>query len=360
MEKLLKDVLYFGRLPHRINKPTTEPERREHLLAQRIAAHKKQIPHALWELIEIHCANVVTVNGMDEDELCFACDRIMKDSPSTVTSLSFNHESADGKIHAPTTKKLALLAKACPNLTEFRVECALFDGRSLHDAVQATARACPQLLRLDLGGNDINDGALQIVSQACPLLERLDLEDSGIGDVAIQAVAQRCTQLEELIVDECANLTDAAFLAVAQGCPRLRSLIIWSSLPWTDRLRRPKVTDTAICALAQQCPHIEILELCGLESLTDAAIQAVAIGCPSLKELDASLCRQLTDAAAQSLVHHSSSLSILKLRDCAKITTSGVSALAQITAPLKYLDVRPIQLSREILCECVVCERTPV
>ena len=148
-------------------------------------------------------------------------------------------------------------------------------------------------------------------------------------------------------------------LAVAQGSPRLRSLI-WSSAPWTDRLLRPTVTDTAICALAQQCPHIEILELCGLESLTDAAIQAVAIGCPSLKELDASLCRQLADAAVQSLVHHSSSLSILKLRDCAKITTSGVSALAQITAPLKHLDVRPIQLSREILCECEVCGRTTV
>ena len=174
---------------------------------------------------------------MDEDELCFACDRIMQDSPSTVRSLSFNHDSARGKIHAPTTKKLALLAKACPELIEFRVECAFFDGRSLHYAVQAIARACPPLLRLDLGGNGINDGALQIVSQACPLLERLDLRDSGIGDVAIQAVAQRCARLEELNVHECANLTDAAFLAVAQGCPRLQSLIIWSSsCPWTDRL----------------------------------------------------------------------------------------------------------------------------
>ena len=354
MEKLLKDVSYFGRLPHQIKKPTTEPERREHRLALRIAAHKKQIPHALWELIGIHCANVVTVNGMDEDELCFACDRILKDSPSTIISLSFNHDSEAGKIHAPTTEKLKLLAEACPNLIEFRVERAVFDGRSLHHAVQAIARACPQLLRLDLGSNDISDGALQIVSQACPLLERLVLEEGGIGDVAIQAVAQRCARLEELNVNECANLTDAAFLAVAQGCPRLRSLIIWSSWPWSDRPPRPKVTDTAICALAQQCPHIEILELCGLESLTDAAIQAVAIGCPSLKELDASLCCQLTDAAVQSLVHHSSSLSNLKLRGCAKITTSGVSALAQISPPLKYLDVRPIQLSSEILCECEV------
>ena len=354
VEKLLKDVLYFGRLPHHIKKPTTEPERREHRLALRIAAQKKKTPRALWELIVLHCAHIVTVNGVDEDELCFACDRIMKDRPSTVTSLSFNHDSDSGEIHAPTAEKWALLAKACPNLIQFRVEDAIFHGRSLHHAVQATARACPKLLRLDLGGNLINDGALQIVSQACPLLENLDVHHSGIGDVAIQAVAQRCARLEELNVDECANLTDAAFLAVAQGCPRLRTLTIWSSCPWTDRLRRPKVTDAAICALGQQCPHIEILEMCGLESLTDAAIQAVAIGCPSLKELDASLCCQLTDAAVQSLAHHSSSLSILKLRDCANITTSGVSALAQITAPLEYLDVRPIQLSREVLCECVV------
>ena len=150
------------------------------------------------------------------------------------------------------------------------------------------------------------------------------------------------------------RLTDEAFLANAQGWSTIAVIDHLSSRPWSDRLPRPKVTDTAICAPAQQCPHIEFLELCGLESLTDAAIQAVAIGCPSLKELDASLCCQLTDAAVQSLVHHSSSLSNLKLRGCAKITTSGVSALAQISPPLKYFDVRPIQLSSEILCECEV------
>eukprot|EP00959_Pyramimonas_sp_CCMP1952_P271246 5670605-Pyramimonas_sp.AAC.1 len=104
--------------------------------------------------------------------------------------------SAGGHIHAPTTMKLALLAKVSPNLTEFRVGCALFDGRSLHYAAPATARACPQSLRLDLGGNDINDGELRIVSQACPLLESLDLQDSGIGDDAMQAAAQRCTRIE--------------------------------------------------------------------------------------------------------------------------------------------------------------------
>eukprot|EP00959_Pyramimonas_sp_CCMP1952_P314915 6591678-Pyramimonas_sp.AAC.1 len=67
---------------------------------------------------------------------------------------------------------------------------ALFDGRSLHYAVKEIARACPHLLRLDLGGNDNNDGALQIVRQACPLMESFHVQDSGIGDVAIQAVAQ--------------------------------------------------------------------------------------------------------------------------------------------------------------------------
>ena len=132
-------------------------------------------------------------------------------------------------LSAPITQKFTHLALACPNLTEFRVECASFDARRLGDAVQAIARACPHLLRLDLGANEITDGALQIVSQACPLLESLDVQHSGIGDVAIQAVAQRCGRLEELNVDGCANLTDAAFLAVAQGCPRLKSLIIWVS-----------------------------------------------------------------------------------------------------------------------------------
>ena len=53
VEKLLQDVLYIGRLPHQIKKPTTEPERREHRLELRIAARMKQIPPALWELIGI-------------------------------------------------------------------------------------------------------------------------------------------------------------------------------------------------------------------------------------------------------------------------------------------------------------------
>ena len=72
MKKLLEDVLYFGRLPHRIKKPTTEPERRENRLATRIKDHKTQVHHTLWELIETHCADVLTVNCCDEAELCFA------------------------------------------------------------------------------------------------------------------------------------------------------------------------------------------------------------------------------------------------------------------------------------------------
>ena len=159
-------------------------------------------------------------------------------------------------------------------------------------------------------------------------------------------------------MDESANLTDVAFLAVAQGCPRLRSLIIWHSSEEADHKQRPEVSDTAIIALAQQWPLIERLELCGLESLTDAAIHAVARGCRSLSLLDASLCCLLTDAAIQSLAHHSSNSSTLKLRGCVGVTTSGVNALAQISPPLQYLDVRPMQLSSEVLLECEVRGRT--
>ena len=362
VKNLLEEVLYFGRFPHQIKNPTTEPERRETQLAKRIQNHKKEIPRALWELVTIHCANVVTVNGHDETELGFACERILKDNPSKIKSLSVNDCSDDSAlffIHAPMAAKLKLLAQACPHLDEFRVESADFADGVLSDALRAIAQACPQLLRLDCGGNGISDGAMQIVSQACPLLERLDLRESGIGDVAIQAVARGCTRLEELNVMQCVSLTDVSFLAVAHGCPRLRSLTIWDSFFKTETaehiMQRPKVTDIAISTLAQQCPHIERLELCGLESLTDAAVLAVARGCRSLRDLDASLCCQLTNAAIQSLVHHSSNLSSLKLRHCSRITTSGASALAQIN--LKYLDVRPLQLSNEILRECEVAGR---
>ena len=50
-EKLLEEVLYFGRLPHQIKNSTTEPARRENRLALKIRAHKHQIEPALWELI---------------------------------------------------------------------------------------------------------------------------------------------------------------------------------------------------------------------------------------------------------------------------------------------------------------------
>lgn len=359
--QLLEEVLSFGRLPHQIKNPTNEPERRETQLAFRITKHKKLIRG--WEAIQDHCATVVTVNGSDEAELAFACARIIQDDPSKVKLLSVNAMDGGYDLSKPTPSsiaaKLTLLAQACPHLLEFRVRYAPFAKKVFSDALQAIGQACPQLLRLDLGANDISDGALEVVSRACPLLEHLDLRESGIGDAAIQAVARSCTRLEELNVTECVNLTDVSFLAIAHGCPRLRSLTIWDSFFITETaehmLQRPKVTDIAISTLAQQCPHIERLELCGLESLTDAAVHAVARGCRYLSYLDASLCCQLTNAAIQSLVHHSFDLSSLKLRHCSRITTSGASALAQIS--LKYLDVRPLQLSNDILRECEVAGR---
>ena len=364
--KLMEEVLYFGRLPHQIKGPTTAPERHENQLAKRINNFRQQIPNDLWEKVKDHCAEAVTVNGSGEAELGFACERILKDHPNRIISLSINDPS-DKQICAPTAAKLILLARACPHLAQFRVEGAVFAEGVLSDALQAIARACRFLTKLELGGNDISDGAVEVVSQACPLLRLLDLSDSGISDVAMKAVARGCAQLVVLNVMHCVHLTDASFLALAgqglprlRGCPRLRTLTIWDSSYATETevvLQRPRVTDVAISAIAQHCPHIECLELCGLEALTDAALHAVALGCRSLTHLDASLCCQLTDAAIQALVHHCANLSTLKLRHCARITTSGVSALAQVSLALKYLDVRPVQLPIEVLRDCEVVGR---
>ena len=358
--KLMEEVLYFGRLPHQIKGPTTAPERHENQLAKRMNNNRQQIPNDLWENVKDHCAEVVTVNGSDEAELGFACERILKDHPNRIISLSINDSSEANQICAPTAAKLILLARACPHLAQFRVEGAVFAEGVLSDALQAIARACRFLTKLELGGNDISDGAVEVVSQACPILRLLDLSDSGISDVAIKAVARGCAQLVVLNVMHCVHLTDASFLALAQGCPRLRTLTIWDSSYATETevvLQRPRVTDVAISAIAQHCPHIECLELCGLEALTDAALHAVALGCRSLTDLDASLCCQLTDAAIRALVHHCANLSTLKLRHCARITTSGVSALAQVSLALKYLDVRPVQLAIEVLRDCEVVGR---
>ena len=332
--KLMEEVLYFGRLPHQIKGPTTAPERHENQLAKRINNFRQQIPNDLWEKVKDHCAEAVTVNGSGEAELGFACERILKDHPNRIISLSINDPS-DKQICAPTAAKLILLARACPHLAQFRVEGAVFAEGVLSDALQAIARACRFLTKLELGGNDISDGAVEVVSQACPILRLLDLSDSGISDVAIKAVARGCAQLVVLNVMHCVHLTDASFLALAQGCPRLRTLTIWDSSYATETevvLQRPRVTDVAISAIAQHCPHIECLELCGLEALTDAALHAVALGCRSLTDLDASLCCQLTDAAIRALVHHCANLSTLKLRHCARITTSGVLRDCEIAA----------------------------
>jgi hypothetical protein len=365
--KLMEEVLYFGRLPHQIKGPTTAPERHENQLAKKINNYRQQIPNDLWENVKDHCAEVVTVNGRDEAELGFACERSLKEHPNRIISLSINDSSEalplqkfNKQICAPTAAKLILLARACPHLAQFRVEGAVFAEGVLSDALQAIARACRYLKKLELGRNNISDGAVEVVSQACPLLRLLDLSDSGISDVAMKAVARGCAQLVVLNVMHCVHLTDASFLALAQGCPRLRTLTVWDSSYATEKevvLQRPRVTDLAISAIAQHCPHIERLELCGLEALTDAALHAVALGCRSLTHLDASLCCQLTDAAIQALVHHCANLSTLKLRHCARITTSGVSALAQVSLALKYLDARPVQLPIEVLRDCEVVGR---
>jgi hypothetical protein len=368
VKKLLEEVLHFGRLPHQIKKHTNAPESREHRLAHNIDKTKKEIPHELWERIAKHCAKAVTVNGSDEAEWVFACERILKQDTHKIFSLSVNDDTTDPRqindrftnASAKIAAKLKILAHACPNLLQFRVENGIFAEGVLSAALPAIAQACPLLMHLQLGGNNISDSAVQVVSQTCPELRLIDLSRSGISDVAVQAVARGCARLEELNVMDCVNLTDVAFLALAQGCPQLRSLTIWKSIYEAETevtTQRPKVTDVAISAIAQQCPNLERLELCGLESLTDASMHAVAHGCRSLRDLDGSLCCRLTDATIQSLVHHCSTLSILKLRYCPRITTSGVSALAQGSFALRYLDVRPLRLSIDLLRECEVAGR---
>ena len=223
------------------------------------------------------------------------------------------------------------------------MENGIFAEGILSATLPAIAQAFPRLVHLQLGGNTISNSAVQAVSQTCPELRLLDLHDSGITDV-----------------DGCVNLTDVAFLALAQGCPQLPSLIIWKSTYEVETevtMQRPKVTDAAIGAIGQQCPNLKRLDMCGLESVTDASMHTLAHSCPSLLNIDGSLCCQLTDATIQSLVHHCSTLSKLKLRYCPKITTSGVSALAQGSFDLRYLDVRPLELSMDLLCECEVAGR---
>ena len=368
IKKLLEEVLHFGRFPHQIKNHSNAPESREHWLAKRILKHKQKIPGELWTRIAKHCAEAVTVNGSDEAEWDFACERILRQHPHKILSLSVNDDETDPlKINdrfqnasAKIAAKLKLLAHACPDLLQFRVENGIFAEGILSATLPAIAQACPRLLHLQLGGNTISNSAVQAVSQTCPELRLLDLHDSGITDVALQAVARGCARLEALDVDGCVNLTDVAFLALAQGCPQLRSLIIWESTYEEETevtMQRPKVTDAAISAIGQQCPNLKRLDMCGLESVTDASMHTLAHSCPSLLNIDGSLCCQLTDATIQSLVHHCSTLSKLKLRYCPKITTSGVSALAQGSFDLRYLDVRPLELSMDLLCECEVAGR---
>jgi hypothetical protein len=148
--KLMEEVLYFGRLPHQIKGPTTAPERHENQLAKRINNYRQQIPNDLWENVKDHCAEVVTVNGSDEAELGFACERILKDHPNRIISLSINDSSEANQICVPTAAKLILLARACPHLAQFRVEGAVFAEGVLSDALQAIARACRFLTNWNL------------------------------------------------------------------------------------------------------------------------------------------------------------------------------------------------------------------
>ena len=120
---------------------------------------------------------------------------------------------------------------------------------NLEAAVQAVARHCPKMQRLNLSGcGYITDEAVQAVKQYCFLQISLDTDAPPQTVLQHYLQMQYGLQMQQLILSTWRNITDVAVQAVAQQCPKMQ---------WLDLSQCGNITEAAVLAVAQQCPEMQ-------------------------------------------------------------------------------------------------------
>jgi hypothetical protein len=256
---------------------------------------------------------------------------------------------------------LAALASSCTQLRTLNIdvckdiECVSFMP---FESSAANTPRFRYLGALSLRGlKHVDDRALQAIARACPELRDLNLSGlREIGDASLDCLASLASDdddgigmcLETLDLSLCRRPSDASIarLVRAHGAT-LRKLALHASRAGPVTLR----------AIGECCSaRLESLSVYGIGGVPDASVRYAVRRLPRLRHLDVSGARNLSTTTFRVIAAHCAELRSLYAIGCARVTDEGISAVAESCLSLQHLNVNAMVLISD-LTFCVVARR---
>ena len=205
---------------------------------------------------------------------------------------SVNHETLGGLVEwvngvveasPDSAPQLLFLQEGAPDVEDGRRDYESLSGACV--VVDETGCFC-------LTGRNVKDDDVVRVAREYSNLQSLNLAHcSNITDASVSEVARRCSNLNSLCLNWC-YITDASLVEVARGCSNLRSLNLESCR---------NITDDSLREVARRCSNLQ--SFTSPSNLTDASLLEVARRCSNLQTLILCHSRNITDACKRTLRH---------------------------------------------------------
>ncbi|KAF3627678.1 F-box protein MAX2 [Capsicum annuum] len=232
------------------------------------------------------------------------------------------------------SEEVMAIARACPNLKEFRVAC-MFDCRYIgfvgDECLVCIANNCPKLSVLHLA-----DTSALLNSRSDPNDEGFTQEDAKFSVSTLIEVFSGLPLLEELVLDVCNSVRDTgpALEVLSKKCPKLRSLKLGQfcgvSMPieW-------KLDGVALCQ------GLQSLSLRNVGDLDDMGLIAIGRGCWRLAKFEIQGCNKITMSGMRTLVSLlKKTLVDVKISSCKNLgASSSLKALEPIQERIQKLHI---------------------
>lgn len=295
------------------------------------------------------------------------------DAPVALFSTSFSSHGGATTVDAPPVDALSQDVRgAFASLTALDLSQVRFTPRGLQEVFRTNPPLCKRLRRLGLAGHTgLPSRMFAHALCVCERLTAVDFSSSLIGDDAIRQAAidapSHLAQLAEVDLTECSSITDhgVAELCTAAG-PTLRALALGGafsplsdeaaialgkrcSAPLARLTMRAKQLNEGLVALAPIAASLDVLDLCGCDSLQREPLGRVlprtGPGCGArLRVLRLRSCADaVTDDLLADFLPRAHSLEELDVAYCTKLTDMAcvllASGRARALRKLRRLDV---------------------